>query len=80
MDTTVDVSRALLLDKPWFKPFYVKKTRCLDEAIAVGAVAADNYLLVLEKEAGVLAFDLLQMNYHHVAQGELAGEPWMVTF
>jgi hypothetical protein len=31
-------------------------------------------------EAGRLALVTDQMAYHHVAQGEIAGEPWMVSF
>lgn len=44
------------------------------------AVADDDVVLVLERgghRRGLLA---RQMGYHHVAQGELAGEPYLVTF
>jgi hypothetical protein len=34
----------------------------------------------MEHPAGLLAFLTDQMVYHHVAQGETNGEPWMVSF
>ena len=34
----------------------------------------------MEHHAGRLAFVMDQLAYHHVAQGELRGEPWMVSF
>ena len=80
MNESFDVSRAHLVDEPQFKPFFVKQTRPLSETMAAGRVSSDDMLLVLEREAGVIAFDMIQMAYHHTAQGELAGEPWLVTF
>jgi len=35
---------------------------------------------VMDVAGQKLALVTRQMAYHHVAQGELAGEPWMVTF
>jgi hypothetical protein len=34
----------------------------------------------MDHPAGRLAFLTDQMAYHHVAQGEMNGEPWMVSF
>jgi hypothetical protein len=34
----------------------------------------------MEHDAGALALLTQQMSYHHLAQGEMAGEPWMVSF
>ena len=75
-----DVSRAVLLDKPRFKPFYPQRFQALGAALKRGEVRGDQRLLVAEIGSQVLALDLHQMGYHHVAQGELAGEPWLVTF
>ena len=36
--------------------------------------------MVMVRGGQHLALSTMQMSYHHVAQGELAGEPWMVSF
>ncbi len=73
-------SRATLSDKDAFEPFHVKATRSLREALASGDVREDTPVLVMEGAAGALALLTRQMCYHHLAQGEMAGEPWMVSF
>ncbi len=78
--TEFDASRARLSDKDQFEPFYVKVTRPLREAFASGNVREDTPILVMERDAGVLALLTQQMSYHHLAQGEMAGEPWLVSF
>jgi hypothetical protein len=78
--TKFDASRAWLSDKDEFEPFYVKVTRPLREALACGDVREDTPILVMEHDAGALALLTQQMSYHHLAQGEMAGEPWMVSF
>jgi hypothetical protein len=78
--TEFDASRAWLSDKDQFEPFYVKVTRPLREALASGNVREDTPILVMERDAGVLALLSRQMSYHHLAQGEMAGEPWLVSF
>ncbi len=75
-----DISRATLSDKDDFQPFYVETTRPLQEALASGDVREDTPVLVMEGATGVLALLTRQMCYHHLAQGEMAGEPWMVSF
>ena len=40
----------------------------------------DEELLVFERSGQARALLVRQMAYHHVAQGELAGEPYLVTF
>ena len=37
-------------------------------------------LLIFERGGQVRCVDLPSVSYHHVVQGELAGEPYMVTF
>jgi hypothetical protein len=81
--TEFDVSRATLSDKDdkdVFQPFYIKATRPLREALASGDVREDTPVLIMESDAGTLALLTQQMCYHHLAQGEMAGEPWMVSF
>lgn len=78
--STFDVDRAWLDDEDHFEPFYVESTQPLEEALAAGELNPDTPVLVMEHDAGTLVFVRSQMAYHHVAQGELAGEPWLVTF
>ncbi len=75
-----DLQRASLSKKPIFPPFYIKNMSRLSDMVQAGQVASDMSLLVLTHPAGVIALDKTQMAQHHVAQGEIAGEPWLVTF
>ncbi len=75
-----DVSRATLSDKDEFQPFCVNAARPLHEALIGGDVREDTPVLIMEGATKALALLTRQMCYHHVAQGDLAGEPWMVSF
>ena len=75
-----DVERAYLADETIFVPFLVEETEPLVEALREGVIEDETSLLVMEHPAGRLALVTDQMAYHHVAQGDIAGEPWMVTF
>jgi hypothetical protein len=75
-----DPRRAHLYDRDRFKPFQVKTTRPLREALADGSVRPKTSLLIVERDPGVVALLTRQMCYHHVAQGEMAGEPWLASF
>ena len=63
-----------------FEPFRVTETEPLQDAISANKLQGDTRVLVLDHPAGPLAFLTDQMVYHHVAQGETNGEPWMVSF
>lgn len=77
-----DEARAYLAEETIFEPFLVGEADVtpLREALAAGAVRPDTWLLVMEHDAGRLALVMDQLAYHHVAQGTLRGEPWMVSF
>ncbi|MDT8369979.1 MAG: hypothetical protein RQ745_12300 [Longimicrobiales bacterium] len=75
-----DVERAYLGRAPLFQPMYNPEWIPLREARSRGAVDDDTPILVFEAGGRTLALVSSQMSYHHVAQGEMAGEPWMVTF
>ncbi len=75
-----DINRARVGAGSRFEPFRVGQTQSLRQALAAGVVASDTRLLVMEHAAGRLALLTDQMAYHHVAQGDIAGEPWMVSF
>lgn len=74
-----DSNRATLRDKNIFPPFKVEVTVSLKEALKNGEVREDMDLMLIERNTRTLALLAQQMVYHHVAQGELAGEPWMVS-
>jgi len=77
---TFDVDRAMLSDEPMFDPFYPTGSRSLQEVRDERLVDDETPLLVVEVGGRQLGLLTAQMAYHHVAQGELAGEPWLVTF
>ncbi len=77
--TEFDHNRATLRDKNIFPPLDVNATISLVEALKRGDVRKDNHLMVIERNDWMLALLTKQMIYHHVAQGEMAGEPWMVS-
>ena len=60
-----------------FKPF--RPTESGEPLRGLG-LAPDDELLVFERGGEQRGLLLPQMVYHHVAQGELAGEPYLVTF
>jgi hypothetical protein len=43
-------------------------------------VRQDAPVLVVERDAATMVLLRRQLTYHHVAQGEMAGEPWMISF
>ena len=75
-----DPDRAILNEAPWFDPFRVTATEPLAGVLDEGRVAEETPLLVVQRGGHHLALLTTQMAYHHLAQGTLAGEPWMVTF
>lgn len=74
-----DSSRANLRDKEIFPPLYVEATVSLSDALKRGDVRNDTHLMVIERKTRMLALLTKQMIYYHVAQGEIDGEPWMVS-
>ncbi len=77
-----DEDRAFIADHTIFVPFRVtpEDVGPLRDALEAERIQPDTWLLVMEHHAGRLAFVMDQLAYHHVAQGELRGEPWMVSF
>ena len=75
-----DVNRAMLRDGSRFTPFLVEESQLLSEALDQGVVDHDTRILVVERGGRRLALVTREMMFHHVAQGEMAGEPWMVSF
>jgi hypothetical protein len=75
-----DPSRATLKGKNMFEPLYVQRTVSLTEALQRRMVSADTELLLLNHPRRPIALIKGAMAYHHVAQGEIEGDPWLVSF
>ncbi len=75
-----DHSRAILSDSGMFTPFYVEETIALQEALDNGTLQKDTPLALFHNEAGPLTLVMSQLMYHHLVQGEMEGEPWLVSF
>ena len=72
--------RAILSDVWGFDPFPVTKMEPLKDALEEGKVREETAVLLLDRGDTRLALLTEQMSFHHIAQGELEGEPWMVAF
>ena len=75
-----DTDRAIFWEQRNFDPLRNPEWMSLREARSAGHVADDTPVVVFEAGGETLVLVSSQMSYHHVAQGEMAGEPWMVTF
>jgi hypothetical protein len=75
-----DPERALFFAESNFDPLRDPEWSPLRDVRRAGDVTDDQPVLVFESGGETLVLVSAQMSYHHVAQGEMAGEPWMVTF
>lgn len=75
-----DTGRAIFWAEPNFVPLRDPEWRPLRDALRSGDVSDETTVLTFEAGGETLVLVSSQMAYHHVAQGELAGEPWMVSF
>ncbi len=63
-----------------FETFYVTDSEPLGALLDSNLISAETRVLLTETATGKLAFLTDQMSFHHIAQGEANGQPWMVTF
>jgi hypothetical protein len=72
-----DANRAQLAGRTVFKPF-----RPDDRGVPIedARLKPHTPLIVFERGTKRRALLLKEMVYHHVAQGELDGEPYVITF
>lgn len=75
-----DTKRAIFWEAPNFTPLRDPTWEALSQALKLDRVQAYTPVLVLEVGGKTLVLVTSQMSYHHVAQGEVNDEPWMVTF
>lgn len=74
----IDRSRSLLVRKGFlFEPFSVAEHGL---PMAAFKFPPDTELIVFSRGNETRALLAREMAYHHVAQGELAGEPFLVSF
>ena len=72
-----DEGRAILRGPGMFQRFDVPDE---GERLADASLDPDTALLIPRRADASRALLVKQMAYHHVAQGTLAGEPYMVSF
>jgi hypothetical protein len=75
-----DIDRVLLWKTRNFDPLRDPQWQSMRDVRRAGAIDDDTPVLVFEAGGETLVLVSSQMSYHHVAQGEISGEPWMVTF
>ena len=75
-----DPDRAWIAETGQFDPFLVESMKPLAAVLEANEIEKSTWLLVVEHPAGRLALVTDQLSYHHVAQGSIRGEPWMVSF
>ncbi len=75
-----ETDRAMFFAEPNFTPLRDPEFRSLRNVMLAGDVEDDTPVVVFEAGGQTLVFVTEQMAYHHVAQGNMRGEPWMVTF
>ena len=72
-----DSRRAMLKNPDLFTRFVVPEVAL---KLAEANIPGDEQLIIFERSGEKRALLVRQMAYHHTAQGELAGEPFLITF
>ncbi len=75
-----DTDRAIFWSRPNFTPLRDPEWQSLRGARRAGDISDETTVLTFDVRGKTLVLVSSQMAYHHVAQGEMEGEPWMVTF
>ena len=72
-----DLGRARLRGRDYFKRYRAPDN---GQPLAASGLGYDAELLVVERGDEKRALVMREVSYHHVAQGRLAGEPYVVSF
>jgi hypothetical protein len=75
-----DTDRAIFWSRPNFTPLRDPEWQSLRGARRAGDISDETTVLTFDMRGKTLVLVSSQMAYHHVAQGDMEGEPWMVTF
>jgi len=74
---TFDARRAMLKGPDLFARFLVPPSA---SRLSAAQLPPSEQMLVFARAGEKRALPVRQMAYHHVAQGELAGKPFLITF
>ncbi len=74
---SIDRKNAFIFKKWLFNPFQVPKK---GESLKNMNLPNDFELIFAERNGERRAFSMRELAYHHIAQGELGGEPFLVSF
>ena len=80
VDNEFDPRRASIADHDVFAPFYPDAYRSLRQAIDAGDIKPNTPVLVTRPAGQAIVLLTTQMAYHHVAQGDIMGHPWLVSY
>jgi hypothetical protein len=75
-----DLNRAVLQEKAFYPPAHITALHPLATLVNAGDLKPETALLLMEPGQAPVAFITPQLVYHHVAQGEVGGEPWLAAF
>lgn len=76
----VDPKRIDTFDKFLFRPFEVKSTQRLQDALENQQIDDDRDVILAELPDSLIVLDKAQMSYYHTAQGQQNDHPWLVCF
>lgn len=74
---SIDRSNIFIRDKWQFKPFQVPRQGV---PLVQMDLPDDFELIIAERNGERRGFSMREMAYHHLAQGELGGQPFLVSF
>lgn len=75
-----DTDRAIFWARPNFTPLRDPEWQSLRAVQRSGDLTDETVVVTFDVQGKTLVLVSSQMSYHHVAQGDMEGEPWMVTF
>ena len=78
--TEFDASQAILRNTDIRAATWFDLSRSLREGLASGAIRSDAAVLVMKREAGIVALLIREVSRYHICQGDLAGQPWLIAF
>ncbi|MCH4886871.1 hypothetical protein EZV73_04790 [Acidaminobacter sp. JC074] len=77
---SIDKSRLIIHKKTKFKPFEVSSFVTAKQLIGDGILSGQEGVLVFEHHNTFYGLMTKQMTYHHVANGKLDNESFMISF
>ncbi|MEM7798177.1 MAG: hypothetical protein AAF633_03215 [Chloroflexota bacterium] len=75
-----DAERAVLSEKAIFEPLVINDKNGKTRPLSKSGLPQEAQIIIAERNGQQITFLLRHLSYHHLAQGELAGQPYMVSF